>query len=90
MLTIYACLKNISVEDAEAHFSGQNYGTLKTEVANVIIETLKPLQEKYYKFLSDKDFLDKVLEKGRKKAQAKAREVLHRVYAKLGLVKPLE
>lgn len=90
LLTIYACLKNISIEDAEAHFSGQNYGTLKMEVADTIIDALKPLQDKYYKYLDDKDYLDKVLEKGRKKAQAKASQVLLRVYEKLGLVKSIE
>ena len=86
LLTIYACLKNIDVSSATAQFEGQNYGTLKTEVANAIIETLEPLQKKYYKHLEDKAYLDDILAKGRLKAQTKARETLSKVYQKLGLI----
>lgn len=88
LLTIYACLNNISVKDAEEHFAGKNYGTLKTEVASTIVDTLKPIQDKYFKYLEDKEYLDEILKKGREKAQAKAQEVLKRVYSKLGLVMP--
>ncbi len=88
LLTIYACLKNISVKDAEEHFAGKNYGTLKTEVASTIVDTLKPIQDKYFEYLEDKEYLNEILKKGREKAQAKAQEVLKRVYSKLGLVMP--
>ena len=86
LLTIYACLKNIDIESAVAQFDGQNYGTLKNEVANAIIETLEPLQKKYYKYLEDKEYLDNILLKGKQKAQAKAKETLKKVYKTLGLV----
>lgn len=86
LLTIYACLKNIDVSSVAAQFEGQNYGTLKMEVANAIIETLEPLQKKYYKYLEDKDYLDEILAKGKLKAQAKARETLAKVYNTVGLI----
>lgn len=86
LLTIYACLKGITLAHAEEHFKGMNYGTLKLEVAGAIIDELKPLQEKYYAYLNDKEYLDKILLKGKLKAEVKAKEVLHRVYEKVGLV----
>lgn len=88
LLTIYACLNNVTIVDAEKHFAGQNYGTLKSEVATTIVNTLKPIQEKYFKYLEDKDYLDEILKKGKQKAERKAKEVLDRVYNKLGLVMP--
>lgn len=86
LLTIYACMKNINIEQAVAHFAGANYGTLKNEVAESIIEVLSPMQEKYYKYLSDKKYLDEILEKGRAKASAQAHKKLVEVYTKLGLI----
>lgn len=88
LLTIYACLNNITTSEAENHFAGKNYGSLKSEVAQTIVDTLKPIQDKYFKYLEDKDYLDEILKKGREKAQAKAQEVINRVKNKLGLVAP--
>jgi len=87
LLSIYACLRNIEIEEAEKHFKDANYGTLKTEVADVIVETLKPVQEKYYEYLNNKSFLDEILLKGKQKAETKAKETVDRVYSKLGLVR---
>lgn len=87
LLSIYACLKNISIADAESHFDGKNYGVLKSEVTETVIQTLSPIQEKYFNYLKDKSFLDEVLQKGKQKAESKAKEVLNRVYEKLGLVR---
>lgn len=86
LLTIYACLKGIDVLEAEKYFEGKNYGALKTEVADVIVETLKPIQDKYYEYYNNKEYLNEVLKKGKEKAQAKARQKLTEVYEKLGLI----
>jgi len=60
---------------------------LAIEVADVIVETLKPVQEKYYEYLNNKSFLDEILLKGKQKAETKAKETVDRVYSKLGLVR---
>ena len=87
LLTIYACLKGINISEAEEHFKDANYGTLKTEVANAIIEALAPVQEKYFAYLNNLDYLDEILEKGRVKASKKASEKIKEVYSKLGLIR---
>lgn len=88
LLTIYSALTNTSMEDAVKHFENANYGTLKTEVAESIVAALEPVQNKYYQYLSNKDYLDEVLAIGRKKAEAKANAKINEVYNKLGLVLP--
>lgn len=88
LLTIYSAMKGIKIEDSCKHFENANYGTLKTEVAEAIIENLAPVQEKYFDYLNRLDYLDEVLAKGRKKAEAKANEKLNEIYSKLGLVLP--
>lgn len=87
LLTIYACLNNITIKDAENHFEGKNYGSLKSEVAETIVNSLKPIQNKYFELLKDREYLDNILRVGKEKAEKKANEVLKRVYSKLGLVK---
>ena len=86
LLTIFATLSGTTIEVAENHFKGANYGTLKTEVAEKIIEVLSPVQKKYFELLENKEYLDKVLEAGRKKADKVASEKVKEVYTKLGLV----
>lgn len=86
LLTIFATLSGTTIEVAEEHFKDSNYGTLKSEVAEKIIEVLSPMQEKYFKFLEDKDYLDGILARGREKAEKVASQKVKEVYEKLGLV----
>lgn len=86
LLTIYACLKNISIESAEEHFKNANYGTLKSEVANCVIEFISPLRAKYLELLNNKEYLFEVMKKGAEKARKLAENKLKDVYEKLGLV----
>ena len=88
LLTIYSALKSITIEEAVEHFKDSNYGTLKGEVATTVIDTLKPVQDKYFEYLNNKEYLDQVLAIGREKAEKKANEKMDEVYSKLGLVLP--
>jgi tryptophanyl-tRNA synthetase len=44
LLTIYQALSGHSRQTIEAHFAGKGYGDLKHEVAEVVIDTLRPIQ----------------------------------------------
>ena len=84
LLTIYAALKNISTKKAEKHFEGLNYGALKKEVGDVVVEHISTLQENYRCILNSKE-LDIILENGRLKASEIAGSVLARVKKIVGL-----
>ena len=86
LLTIYSALKGITIAEAEKVFETANYGTLKGEVAECIVEALEPVQAKYYEYLNNKEFLNEILAKGRAKAEAKANLKIKEIYKKLGLV----
>ena len=89
LLTIYAALKNISIEDAEAHFAGFRYGDFKKEVADVVCEELGQFQEKYHYFLDNKIY-EKVLRDGAVKAKAESEKVLKKVKQAVGLLSVTE
>lgn len=88
LLTIYSALSGKTMEETVEHFKDANYGTLKTEVAETVVVALEPVQSRYFKYLEDKEHLDKVLAIGRQKAEKKANQKIKEIYEKLGLVLP--
>jgi tryptophanyl-tRNA synthetase len=85
LLTIYALLSGKSNTEAEAHFEGKGYGHFKTELAETVVEFLRPFQERIKEF--DDAELEKILRSGAEKARVIARETLKTVYEKTGIVR---
>lgn len=84
LLTIYSSLKNISIELAEEHFKDYNYGNLKKEVADVVVEVLLDIQEKYNNLINSTE-IDKILDQGKEKTNKIAKEKIEDVFSKVGL-----
>lgn len=84
LLTIYACLKEITIEETVSHFKDYNYGNLKREVADVVVEKLNQIQEKYNEILNS-DELDRILDEGRDKTIKIAKKKYQEVTTKIGL-----
>ena len=85
LLTIYAALKDMSIEDAEKVFEGKRYGEFKGAVADAVCEELGAFQERYRSILDSKAYV-KVLEDGAKRAQEVANKTLKRVQNAVGLL----
>ncbi len=84
LLTIYQLLTNQTPAEIEAHFAGKGYAALKSELAEVTVEFLRPLQERVRGY--DDAELDRILAVGRERAQTIARATLADVKARMGLV----
>lgn len=87
LLTIHSALSGQSISDLENHFSGKGYGDLKGEVADVVVEYLKPIREKTLELLADESHLLEMLAQGAAKAQEVASTTLAKTYSNLGLVR---
>lgn len=85
LLTIYASLKDISIEEAEKEFVGYRYGDFKKAVADVVVNELETFQKKYREILESKAY-EKVLLEGAKKANEVANKTLNRVKNAVGLL----
>ena len=85
LLTIYAAMKDISIEEAEAHFVGKRYGEFKGEVADVVCEVIGGIQERYKQIIESKSYLE-ALRKGAEKANKVANQTLKRVQKAVGLL----
>lgn len=84
LITIYAALSNMSIKEVVQKYQQANYGEFKNEVANIIIETLKPIQEKY-KTIINSNLIDEILDEGIKKVTPLAMKKCLTVQQKIGL-----
>ena len=83
LLTIYHLLTGKSNEECEDNFAGKGYGHLKGELAEVVVEFLRPFQERVKQY--DDASLNAILAPGAEKAREVAKRTLADVYAKTGI-----
>ncbi|EMH18762.1 tryptophan--tRNA ligase [Helicobacter pylori GAM260Bi] len=84
LLNIYMLLSDESPEKIEERFKNKGYGDFKKELAEVVIQSLKPIQERY-KEISD-DEVKAVLNCGAEKAKPLARATYQKAKELMGLV----
>ena len=65
--------------------SARGYGDLKSAVAEVVIEELRPIRERYNEIMDDAAELDRVLAKGAERAGAVANAKLREMKERMGL-----
>src|SRR5829696_7257868 len=83
LLTIYQLMTGKTVAECESHFEGKGYGHFKTELAEVVVEFLRPFQDRVKQF--DDATLNSILKPGAEKARAIASQTLKDVYKKTGI-----
>ncbi len=86
LLTIYQALTDQTQIEIEKHFEGKLYGALKREVADVIIETLAPIQTRYNELMQDARALDAILQSSAEQAAARAAPTLRKAKEHMGFV----
>ncbi len=86
LLTIYSVLSERSIEEICKDYEGKMYGHLKVDLADLVVDTLKPVQEKYEDLMKNKDHLEALMEKGAQKARLRAADTLKKVYETTGLI----
>ncbi|MBN3926014.1 tryptophan--tRNA ligase [Nostoc sp. NMS4] len=89
LLTLYTLLAGKKKEDVAVECQDMGWGQFKPLLTDTIIESLKPIQEKYQAITGDKGYLESVLRDGGEKARAIANQTLSQVKAALGYSLPL-
>ncbi|OQX50821.1 tryptophan--tRNA ligase [candidate division CPR3 bacterium 4484_211] len=85
LLTIYSVLGNESVEALEERYQGVGYREFKADLAEVVIEFLRPIQKKYREIWESRGYLDDVLRRGLEMVRPVSHETLARVRELVGL-----
>ncbi|WP_165529929.1 tryptophan--tRNA ligase [Helicobacter pylori] len=84
LLNIYMLLSDESPEKIEERFKNKGYGDFKKELAEVVIQSLKPIQERYREISDDE--VKAVLNCGAEKARPLARATYQKAKELMGLV----
>lgn len=85
LLQILQSLVGEPMDRIEARFEGKGYGDLKKAVLEAILDTVRPIQERYRDYASDPAELDAVLARGADRARDHAARTLARAQEALGV-----
>ena len=86
LLTIQSVLTSKSFADLESAYVGKQYGHLKVDTANLLIETIRPIRERAEAYLKDEAHLRSVLRVGAERARERAEKTMRRVRQSIGLI----
>jgi tryptophanyl-tRNA synthetase len=85
LLVIYELFTGLSQADIEARFEGKGYSDLKQELAEVIVDSLSPLQSRYRELMAEPTYLSSLLTEGASRIRPIAERTLSLVRDRLGL-----
>lgn len=88
LLEIQCSLTGQPMTDVVARYAGKQYGHLKVDTAEVVVEALRPIQGRIAELLSDRAELARILERGAEGAREVASVTLRRVYERAGIIVP--
>tara|TARA_A100001015_G_scaffold279595_1_gene340945 strand:+ start:10253 stop:11284 length:1032 start_codon:yes stop_codon:yes gene_type:complete len=84
LINIYAAFSGESSETIVGRFQGKGYGDLKSELSDLIISKLEPVQKRYNELMVEPKYLESVLKEGAEVAQKRAFKMLRKIYKKSG------
>jgi tryptophanyl-tRNA synthetase len=79
LISIYASLSEMSLDQALNEVKGKEYSYLKNKLSEVLVEKICPVGKEIKKLLEDRSFLEKVLKEGIEKAKVKAERNLKEI-----------
>ncbi|MBY0383894.1 tryptophan--tRNA ligase, partial [bacterium] len=86
LMTIYSVLTGKTFAEIEKAYEGKMYGHFKTDLAQIVVETMAPVQDKYNQLMADRGQLMQILKTNKSRAEEKAQKTLRLVQEKIGLV----
>ena len=84
LINIYTSLSGLTIKEIEEKYKESNYGTFKSDVADLVISVLVPIQKKYYELLENNE-IDKILDDGLQKTEKLAKVKYELLKEKVGL-----
>jgi len=85
LLGIYQTISGETNKEIEARFEGKGYGDFKKELAELVVETMRPVQERYRELTAEPGRIDAILKAGADKAHPMAEKKLAEVRQRIGL-----
>lgn len=86
LITIMAAATGKTVQEVASEYSGQGYGVFKNDVAEAVVEMMKPIRAEYDKIIADKAYLKDICASGAEKARRISQRTINKVYKKVGFL----
>lgn len=86
LIDIYSSFSSKSPNEIVEEYEGSGYGSFKKDLAELTVEGLRPIREKYNYLMNNKDYLHSIYKEGASKAAYQAMKTLRKVYRKIGFV----
>ena len=87
LMTIYSAVTGLTFEQIEKDFDGKGYGDFKTAVGEAVVEELRPVKERYDRYIADKAYMQECYRKADEIAQKFSQRTLDKAMKKIGFVK---
>jgi len=87
LLEIQTALTGKTAQELVKAYQGKQYGHLKVDTGDIVVEFLRPVREKINELMKDRSYLDALMKKGADKARDVAAQTLAKVYQAIGFVK---
>jgi tryptophanyl-tRNA synthetase len=84
LLSIYSIVSGKTIAELETLYEGKGYGAFKGDLAEVIINALSPIQQKYNELMESNE-LDEILDRGSEKARLVADKMVSKMERAMGL-----
>ncbi|MEE3002995.1 MAG: tryptophan--tRNA ligase [Pseudomonadota bacterium] len=86
LVELYGVITGLSNEKVESDYTGKGYGIFKSDLAELLVNTLQPIRLEYEKLRQDEAYLSSVMQAGAVTASRAAKQTLQRVHAAVGLL----
>ena len=87
LLNIYAATADMDPQAVLDQYAGQGFGTFKPALADLLVEKLRPIRERFVSLKSDSAAIDALLANGAERAAALGRPTVNAAYQALGLLR---
>ena len=85
LVTIYAAVADRDPDHVLGEFAGKGFGQFKPALADLLVETLRPIKSRLDELRGDPAELDRILADGAERASASAKPTLDGAYQAVGL-----
>ncbi|MBO1000788.1 tryptophan--tRNA ligase [Bacillus sp. SD075] len=84
LMSIYSIFSGKSYSEIEEMYEGKGYGDFKSDLAEVVLGEILPIQERYNELINSPE-LDEILDRGAEKANFEANKMIRKMYNGMGL-----
>jgi tryptophanyl-tRNA synthetase len=84
LIEILSVASGQTPDEIEAAYDGKGYGDFKADVADAVVEMLRPVRERYLELRANADEVDTILRRGAEHARSVASATLAEMLRRMG------